>query len=117
MIITASAADGRPARSPFSGTDICAQAGFQLPPGAIRPMFEHDTWDLAAVAGLPVQLPAYARRLDFSAVTVPHWRLVAKELVFALLVPRHPAVVVLPGVLRTALHLTSCAERLAELTR
>ena len=50
-------ADGvPPARSPFAGADLCAQTGFQLPPQAVRPMFDHDVWDFAAVAGLPVSM-------------------------------------------------------------
>lgn len=50
-------------------------------------------------------------------ITDPRWRLVAKELVLAMLAPRHPAVAPLPQAHRTTLHLTSCAGRLDELTR
>jgi len=109
-------ADGIPlARSPFAGADLCAQTGFQLPPQAVRPMFDHDVRDFAAVAGLPVSMTRSIRRLDFTAITVPPWRLVAKELMFALLVPGHDAVVTLPRAVRVPLHLASCRARLAEL--
>jgi hypothetical protein len=57
------------------------------------------------------------RRFDFAAITDLHWRLVAKELILALLAPRHPAVALLPRTYRTALHLTSCAGRLDELVK
>ena len=87
--------------SPFRGADICAEAGFQLPSGAIRPMFEHHVWDFTAVAGLAASKQAAIRRLDFTPITDPRWRLVAKELIFALLVPRHDIVVTLPRALRT----------------
>jgi hypothetical protein len=103
--------------SPFRGADICAEAGFQLPSGAIRPMFEHHVWDFTAVAGLAASKQAAIRRLDFTPITDPRWRLVAKELIFALLVPRHDIVILLPRALRTALHLESCRSRLREMSR
>jgi len=109
-------ADGVPtARSPFAGADLCAWTGFQLPPQVVRPMFDDDVWDFAAVAGLPVSMTRSTRRLDFTAITVPPWQLVAKELMFALLVPGHDAVVTLPRAVRVPLHLASCHARLAEL--
>ena len=103
--------------SPFRGADICAEAGFQLPSGAIGPMFEHHVWDFTAVAGLAASKQAAIRRLDFTSITDPRWRLVAKELIFALLVPRHDSVILLPRALRTALHLESCRGRLREMSR
>src|SRR6266498_3146052 len=74
-------------------------------------------WDLAEVIGLPVQLRLSARRLDFTAIKEPRWQLVAKELMLALLAPRHPAVATLPRAYRTPLHLSTCHLRLGELTR
>jgi integrase len=103
-------------RSPFAGVDICAQAGFSVPPGACGPRFEDDIWDFTEVIGLPVEMPLSLRRLDFTAITNPSWQAVAKELIVALLAPRHPAVAVLPRALRTPLHLRTCALRLTELT-
>ena len=112
--LTAAAA-GR--RSPFAGADVCRQAGFRLPAGTSPPRFEDDVWDLAEVIGLPVQLRLSARRLDFTAIKEPRWQLVAKELMLALLAPRHPAVATLPRAYRTPLHLSTCHLRLGELTR
>ncbi|MFI9163269.1 site-specific integrase [Kitasatospora aureofaciens] len=80
-------------------------------------MFEDDVWDFTDVIGLPVQLALCTRRFDFTEITDERWRLVGKELVLAMLAPRHPAVAPLPRAHRTALHLTSCAGRLDELTR
>jgi hypothetical protein len=54
---------------------------------------------------------------DFTTVASPGWRLVAKELVMAMVTPRHPVVAPLPRAYRTALHLWTCAGRLAELSR
>jgi integrase len=106
-----------PQRSVFAGSDVCAEAGLILPGGADRPMFDDDEWDFTEVAGLPVQMGGAARRLDFAAITDLRWQLVAKELVFAMLVPRHEAVAPLPRAHRTALHLGTASGRLLELTR
>ena len=103
--------------SPFAGTDVCEHAGFTLPPGTRPVMFDDDVWDFTQVTGLPVQLPASTRRLDFTAIGTASWRLVGKELMFALLVPRHPAVIVLPRALRAPLHLQACDGRLHETAR
>ena len=103
--------------SPFNGVDVCREAGFQLPASTCRPIFEHDLWDFTDVVGLPVDMRLATRRFDFAAITHPQWRLVAKELVLAMLVPRHPAVALLPRAYRTPLHLRSCSGRLDETAR
>src|SRR6266576_1354238 len=69
------------------------------------------------VVGLPVQMAPAHRRFDFTAVSDPRWRLVAKELVMAMLAPRHDAVAPLPRAYRTPLHLNTARGRLDELTR
>ena len=101
-------------RSPFTGADICREAGLTLPDRTPRPVFDDDLWDFTDVIGLPVQMALYRRRFDFTTITDPRWRLVAKELILALLVPTHDAVVGLPRAYRTALQLTSCYSRLYE---
>jgi hypothetical protein len=103
--------------SPFAGADVCREAGLQLPDQAPRPLFDDDLWDFTEVVGLPVQMPLHVRRFVFTTIAAPGWRLVAKELVLALLAPRHPAVAPLPRAYRAALHLRTCAGRLAELGR
>ena len=67
--------------------------------------------------GLPVQMPRHSRRFDFCAISDPRWRLVAKELILALLAPRHDAVAPLPRAYRTPLHLATANARLIELAR
>jgi integrase len=106
-----------PPSSPFAGADVCGHAGLSLADGTARPVFDHDLWDFTDVIGLPVQMPLHQRRFDFTAIAHPRWRLVAKELVLAMLAPRHPAVAPLPRAYRTPLHLRSCSIRLDELTR
>ncbi len=104
-------------RSVFAGADVCALAGLELPAGTPRPVFDDDVWDFTDVVGLLVQMQLANRRFDFAAIIDPRWRLVAKELVLALLAPRHQAVALLPRAYRTPLHLNTCQGRLAELTR
>lgn len=101
-------------RSPFTAADICREAGLTLPDRTPRPVFDNDLWDFTDVIGLPVQMALYRRRFDFTTITDPRCRLVAKELILALLVPTHDAVVRLPRAYRTALQLTSCYSRLYE---
>ena len=101
----------------FAGLDVCAQAGFTLPDGSPRVVFEDDVWDFTHVVGLPHQMPNGRRRFDFTAIANPTWRLVAKEQIVAMLAPRHEAVAFLPRAYRTPLHLATASGRLAELTR
>src|SRR5260370_7006677 len=90
----------QPGRSPFAGADVCRQAGLTLPHGAPRPMFDDDLWDFTDVAGLPVSMGPNVRRLSFTQITDPRWRLAAKALIFAILVPRHEPVAVPPRAYR-----------------
>lgn len=101
--------------SPFTGTDICREAGFDLPPGAAGPVFDHDIWDFNTIIGLPIQMPTCVRQLDFTLIAEPRWRLVAKELMFAFLVPGHPRVALLANAYRSPLTLRTCHRRLGEL--
>jgi hypothetical protein len=80
-------------------------------------VFDDDLWDFTQVVGLPRQLSRVSRRFDFAAITSDGWRLVAKELIMAMLAPRHDAVMPLPHAYRTPLHLGTAFGRLAELTR
>ena len=107
---------GLPAGSPFAGLDICAAAGLRVEPGMPRPAFDQDVWDFAGVTGLPGYLQPSLKRMDFTAITSPAWRLVAKEHITALLVPGHERVRHLPGARRYPLTLTTCALLLIELT-
>lgn len=106
-----------PGRSVFADLDICREAALTLPDGTHRPVFEDDHWDFTAVIGLPNQMSKVSRRFDFTAITNPRWRVIAKEQITAMLAPRHEAVMPLPRAYRTPLHLLTASGRLAELTR
>ncbi len=102
-------------RSVFAGADVCSEAGLTLPAAAARPVFDDDVWDFTHVAGLPVQMRLSVRRFDFTVIAGPAWRTLAKELIFALLCPRHAAVAPLPRAFRTPVHLRTAKGRLDEL--
>lgn len=101
----------------FAGADVCAEAGLTLRPGAPPVRFTDDVWRFTDVRGLPVQMPDTVTRLDFTTISDPRWRLVAKEYLFARLAPRHEQVAVLPHAYRVPLTLWSCSRRLAETVR
>jgi hypothetical protein len=91
--------------------------GFRLPPRVRGPLFEQDLWDFTTVIGLPAYLSRAYRRMDFTAIVNPRWRLVAKEHAIALLLPGHEQVRSLPGARRTPLTLQTCSQILVEVTR
>lgn len=115
--MTAPSARNTGQASVFAGVDVCHEAGLHLPDGHPRPVFEHDVWDFTDVIGLPTQMARFNRRFDFTQITNTSWHQVAKELILAMLAPRHPAVAALPRAYRTPLHLSSAFGRLGELTR
>ncbi len=100
--------------SPFTGSQVCAAAGLTIAAGGRPVPFDQDLWDFRDVEGLPVQMYPGRLRLDFTQVTDPRWRLVAKEYIFARLAPAHPAVAVLAGAYRMPLTLQTCARRMPE---
>ncbi|WP_433678749.1 site-specific integrase [Nocardia sp. CA-119907] len=116
MTVTAHTA-GLPSRSPFTGVDICTEAGLSLPDAARRPVFDDDFWDFTEVIGLPVQMSKVSRRFDFTGISDHCWRQVAKEQILAMLAPRHAAVALLARGYRTPLHLITAKARLDELIR
>lgn len=104
-------------RSPFAGADLCELAGFALPAGAPRSVFEDDIWDFTQVIGIPAYVSMCARRLDFSGIINPRWKTVAKEYAAAMLAPGHEAVRVLPHANRTVKAINSFYAEMLELVR
>jgi hypothetical protein len=105
-----------PRRSVFAGLDVCEAAGLAVLPGFPRPRFEADVWSMEGLADAPRQMPPYEKTLDFSKIRNPLWRVVAKEFVMAILVPRHESVIVLPHALRTRRSPRTCHQYVRELT-
>ena len=93
---------------------MCAAAALLLVPGGHTASFDQDVWDFGDVAGLAAYLDMRDTRLDFTTITDPRWRLVAKEYIYARLAPADPRVAVLPRAYRVPLTLRTCGKRLIE---
>lgn len=102
--------------SPFTGLDILQTAGYRTRPGTRRPHFDQDIWDLTCVADAPASWPRSEQILDFTQVTNPTWRAVARTYLMARLVPTHPSVAVLPQAYRSPLALQTLRHELVRLT-
>jgi integrase len=103
--------------SPFAALDVCAEAGLSLRPAGRMVLFAEDVWHFADLEGLPVQMRGAVTRMDFTTISDPRWRLVAKEYLLARLAPSHPRVAVLARAYRVPLTVGSCSQRLAETAR
>jgi len=104
-----------PLASPFTGSQVCAAAGLTITADGRPVQFDQDLWDFRHIQGLPVQVYPGRLQLDFTQVTDPRWRQVAKEYIFARLAPAHPVVAVLAGAYRMPLTLQTCRRRMPEL--
>jgi len=116
MPTTAHPVAAAPRRSVFAGADVCHTAGLALLPDAKRPVFEQDVWDLTGLADAHRGMRPHAKVFNFTRITNPTWRVVAKELVLALLAPGHEAVTHLPNAFRAARGPQTCAHTLDRLT-
>jgi hypothetical protein len=101
---------------PFYGLSVADTAGLRLRPGALRPVFDQDVWDLTGLADAPAVMSAHRRVLDFTPITNPRWRRVAREYLLARLVPGHPAVATLPNAFRAPLNPNTLWNELKHLT-
>ena len=118
MSITNTARLGQhPEPAPFSGLDVADTAGLRLRPGSSRAVFDQDVWDLSGLTDAPVIMGAHRKILDFTLITNPRLRVVAREYLMARLAPGHPAVATLPRAMRTPLNPNSLWTALKHLTR
>jgi hypothetical protein len=114
---TAYGDEHRPCRSVFSGQRVFELAGLKHNDGGSGPLFDEDVWDFTDVVGLPRMLNRPSNhRLNFSRITDPRWRLLAKEYLLALMAPGHDHVRVLPLAYRVPRSFSTCHKRLRELT-
>ena len=80
--------DPAPGRSPFAGADVCRRSGAHAPAGnPRRPRFEDDALGLHRRDRPTRPIALCTSRFGFTAIVSPRWRLVAKELIFAMLAP------------------------------
>jgi len=79
-------------------------AGLRLAPGSARPVFDQDIWDLSGLGDAPVIMGTHRKILDFTQITNPRWRLVARQYLLARMAPGHPAIATLPHAIRSPLN-------------
>ena len=82
--------------SVFAGADVCEIAGLRVRQGATGPLFDWNTWDLTCLADTHRMVKGYELVWEFELILKPAWRVVAKEVVLALLAPTHEAVLECP---------------------
>ncbi|CAO0837288.1 hypothetical protein SMICM17S_04041 [Streptomyces microflavus] len=63
-----------------------------LLPGSVRSRFEDDLWDLWGLADKPRSIKQHELTWNFFKIVNPKWRVVAKEILVALLAPQHDRV-------------------------
>ncbi|MEV8413976.1 hypothetical protein AB0P45_10240 [Streptomyces niveus] len=95
-----------PGRSVFEGESLSHLTGLALTASAGRPVFADDRWFLD-VTGAPRSTRRTQKTFDFSLITNPRWRPVAKEMVVALMAPGHQAVASLPHAFRSPFKVVS----------
>jgi integrase len=86
-----------PAGSVFASEDVCALAALALDPGSTRPRYDDDVWALTGMSDAHNLVTQSQKIWDFTRITNPRWRPVVKDILMALLVPRHPAVLAIPS--------------------
>ena len=94
--------------SVFACADVCATAGLTLRPGAVRPAYDNEVWDLRGLADAPHEMTEREKRWDFSAIDNPRWRPVIKDLLLALLAPHDERVLAVAAAFRTVRSPRTC---------
>ncbi|WP_193096852.1 integrase [Brevibacterium sp. FME17] len=102
---------------PFEGQDIFDAATLEASVDAHRPNFNHDVWDISGLKDAPATMGTFRKKLDFTRIINPQWRLVAKEYLFSRLAPRHPVVAGSASAFRTPLNPSTIWNELRRLTR
>ncbi|MFF2128719.1 hypothetical protein ACFVW1_25680 [Streptomyces olivochromogenes] len=106
----------RRAGSVFAHGNVCDIAGLKLTPGVKGPLFEQDRWDLSGLADAHRMVTDAELLWDFTEIINPSWRVVAKEVLLAMLAPRHETVLECPLALRTVRSPRTCYRYLRQLT-
>ncbi len=105
-----------PVSSVFAGEDVCALASLTLDPGSTRPRYDDDVWVLTGMSHAHNLVTQSQKIWDFTRITNPRWRLVVKDILVALLVPRHPAVLAIPSAPRIPRSPLTCHDYLWGIT-
>jgi hypothetical protein len=116
MTHPAAAAAEAPGRSPFAGQLVHVLAGLRMAPGARQPAFDEGVWDLTGASDASVQVAPNILHWDFTKIEHEGWRLVARELMIAVLAPGHEQVLTLPLARRDPLAPATCHSKLSAVT-
>src|SRR5882757_1443676 len=106
----------RRARSAFAGADVCEVAALRPPAGARRVLFEDRRWVLSELVDAHRMIAPGELVWDFDQILNPAWRIVAKEILLAMLAPQHEAVIECPHASRTLRSPRTCYRYLMRLT-
>jgi hypothetical protein len=116
MTYPAAAGPEAAGRSPFAGQLVHVLAGLRMAPDARQPVFDEGIWDLTGAAEVSVQVAPNILTWDFTKIEDEGWRLVARELLIAVLAPGHEQVLTVPLARRDPLALATCHSRLSAVT-
>ncbi|WAX76998.1 integrase [Streptomyces sp. KMM 9044] len=86
----------------FAQVDVCEIAGLRLAEGAMRPRFEQDRWVFSGLVDAHRMMTEREQIWDFTEIINPQWRVVAKEILLAMLAPQYEAVLECAHALRAA---------------
>lgn len=78
--------------SVFAQVDVCEIAGLRLADGSVRPRFEQDRWVFSGLMDAHRMMSEREQIWDFTEIINPLWRVVAKEILLAMLAPQYAAV-------------------------
>ncbi len=106
----------RRAGSVFARGNVCEIAGLKLTPGTKGPLFEQDRWELSGLADAHRMVTDTELVWDFTEIINPSWRVVAKEVLLAMLAPRHEAVLECSLALRSVRSPRTCYRYLRQFT-
>lgn len=104
----ASAPSSRRTVSVFAGVDVCATAGLRLPDRAPRSRFEDDCWVFSEILDAHRMVSDHELVWDFTQIRNPRWRVVAKEILLAMLAPQYEAVLECAHALRAVRSPRTC---------
>ncbi|MEH0543650.1 integrase [Streptomyces sp. B21-105] len=88
--------------SVFAQVNVCEIAGLRLAEGAMRPRFEQDRWVFSGLVDSHRMITEREQIWDFTEIINPQWRVVAKEILLAMLAPQYEAVLECAHALRAA---------------
>lgn len=80
----------------FAGSDLFQLTGHEHEPGTVRPLYEDEVWDWRGLSLAPKTMTDREKVWDFRRISNPLWRAMTKDLLLALMVPKHPDIALIP---------------------